>query len=145
MKFVRNSYEICTNFVGCFCEFHPISWFCCCVAPCLLPHSQLLPCTLLPVCRSRSTRGCRTCGTTTGAGTNPGPDCPRSTASRPEALVVDTPRARPAVGAVRARGALDVLQGPAAGLALVRGMRRARWSSPCRPARTWAPPTPSPP
>ena len=27
----------------------------------------------------------------------------------------------------------------------MRGMRRARTSSPCRTARTWAPPTPSPP
>ena len=141
MKFVRNSYEIRTNF----CEFRPVSSFCCCVVPCLFPHSQWTPCTLLPVCRSRSTRGRRTFGTTPGAGSSPGPDCPRSTASRPEAPVVDGPRGRPAVGVVRARGALDVLQGAAARPATVRGMRRMRWSSPCRPARTWAPPTPSPP
>ena len=38
--------------------------------------------------------------------------------------MVDGPRARPAVGAVRARGALDVLQGAAARPAPVRGMRR---------------------
>ena len=59
--------------------------------------------------------------------------------------MVDGPRARPAVGVVRARGALDALQGGTARPAPVRGMRRGRWSSPCRPARTWAPHTPSPP
>ena len=59
--------------------------------------------------------------------------------------MVDGPRARPAVSALRARGALDALQGATARPAPVRGLRRGRWSSPCRPARTWAPPTPSPP
>ena len=59
--------------------------------------------------------------------------------------MVDGPRARLAVRAARARGALDVLQGAAARPAPVRGMHRARWSSPCRPATTWARPTTSPP
>ena len=52
---------------------------------------------------------------------------------------------REAVRAVRARRALEVLQGPARRPAAVRGMHRARCSSPCRPATTWARPTTSPP
>ena len=59
--------------------------------------------------------------------------------------MVHGPRARPAVSARRARSALDALQRPTARLALVRGMPCGRWSSPCRPARTWAPPTSTPP
>ena len=59
--------------------------------------------------------------------------------------MVDGPRARPAVSALRARGALDALQGATARPAPVRGMPCGRWSSPCRPARTWAPPTSTPP
>ena len=43
--------------------------------------------------------------------------------------MVDGPRTRPAVGALRARGALDVLQGPAPRPTPVRGMARTRWSS----------------
>ena len=42
----------------------------------------------------------------------------------------------------------DALQGAAARPAPVRGMGRrlgGRWSSPCRPARTWAAPTLTPP
>ena len=58
--------------------------------------------------------------------------------------MVDGPRGRPAVSAVRARSALDALQGATARPAPVRGMRRGRWSSPCCPSRTWAPPTSTP-
>ena len=47
--------------------------------------------------------------------------------------MVDGPRARPAAGAVRARAALDVLQGAAPRPAPVWGMRRASSTSPCRP------------
>ena len=98
---------------------------------CLLPHSQFVPCKLLPVCRCRSKCGCRTLGTTPSASTSPGPDCSRSTVSRAEAPVLDGPRARPAVRAVRARGTLDVLQGAAA------RPRRMREHSPAL-ALTWA-------
>ena len=54
---------------------------------------------------------------------------------------VDGPPAMPAVSALRACGALDALQEATVRPAPVRGMPCGRWSSPCRPARTWPPPT----
>ena len=66
-------------------------------------------------------------------------------ATGPEAPVPDSPQARPVVRTVRARGPLDVRQVPAARPAPLRVMWRPRWSCPCRPATTWARPTPTPP
>ena len=64
-------------------------------------------------------------------------------ATSPQAPVVDGRRARRAVCATKGRGALDVRQ--AARPAPPRGMWRARWWCPCRPATSWATPTPTPP
>ena len=69
VKFARNSYEFRTKF----CELRPICSFYCCIAPSLLPLSPLVPCTFLPVCRSRSTRGRQTFDTTPGADSRPAP------------------------------------------------------------------------
>ena len=147
VKFVRISHEFRTNFS----EFRPICSFCSCIASCPIPLSQFVPCTLPHICRSRSPRGRRILGATPSASTSPGPDCPRSTpsppkaavATSPQAPVVDGRRARPAVCAVRGRGALDVRE--AASPTPPRGMWRARWWCPCRPATSWATPTPTPP
>ena len=76
-------------------------------------------------------RGRLTFGTKAGADSRPDPVCrrPSKRVNWPEAPVVDGPRARPAVSAVRARGALDALHGATARLASVRGMPCGRWSS----------------
>ena len=66
-------------------------------------------------------------------------------ATSPQAPVVDGRQARPAVCEARARGALDVRDAPAARPAAPRGMWRARWWCPCRPATTWASHTDPPP
>ena len=64
-------------------------------------------------------------------------------ATSPQASVVDGRQARPAVCGGRGRGALDVRE--AARPAPPQGMWRARWWCPCRPATSWATPTPTPP
>ena len=70
-----------------------------------------MPCTLPHICRSLSSRGRQIFGTTQSASTSPGPDCPRSTASRPQAPVATGPQA-PVVDGPRAPGGQgDPVQG----------------------------------
>ena len=152
MKFVRNSYEIRTNFVRIsvnFVQFAPFA------LPLPRVHSPFLNFCLahLPTsaCRSRSPLGRRIFGTTPGASTSPSPDCLRSTPSPPKAPVAPSPQApavdghqaRPAVCAVWGRSALGVRE--AARPAPPGGIWRARWWCPSRPATRWARPTPTPP
>ena len=145
-NFVRISYEFHVNLR----EFRPICLFHRCIVASLLPLPPLVPCTLLSVCRSLFTARRRTSGTTPGGDSRRTSVCksPSRRERQPAAAVVDGPRARPTVSAVRPLCTRDAVQGAAARPPPVQSMGRqpcGRWSSPCRPARPWAPPTSAPP
>ena len=112
-KFVPISYEFHANL----CECRPICSFHRCIVPSLLPLPQLVPYTLCPVCRPRSTRGPRRSGTTPGGGSRRTIvcRCPARRASRPTAPGVDGPRARPPGSARKPPRARDALRGPQRG------------------------------